>query len=246
MAKVGVQNDDDAVPSYEESLREENRRQRVAADSKTTPFQSQIASTRARRINTLLGNHVHPQIANQVVDGILRWTFILVPSDELRDAQTLSKSNLAGIPEDVVNPIVVRLVGQENPAAFWQQPAVVQQLAAELRSNLASSGHLTEEPSELPQLPPRPTAAAAPAMISTLSRKTSDSSQTYDPTGTTNHWRLGWRTDAESGNSRPPLRADEARVTTETRDTSFTTESELGLLLAETVKCLWLDVELGG
>ena len=59
------------------------------------------------------------------------------------------------------------------------------------------------------------------------------------------HWKLGWRSEDEDGMSSRKLGLDEIRVNTRIKDVSANSESELGLLLTETVKGVWLEIEVG-
>jgi len=56
---------------------------------------------------------------------------------------------------------------------------------------------------------------------------------------------LGWRSEDEDGTSSRKLGLDEIRVNARIKDVSANSESELGLLLTETVKGVWLEIEVG-
>ena len=80
----------------------------------------------------------------------------------------------------------------------------------------------------------------------------------HDPTGETGKWDLGWRspttTSVNQSSSWAPqprtctasdLQADEVAVHTQLRDVSFRTENEMGLLDTTTIKCIWIEIEVG-
>jgi hypothetical protein len=82
----------------------------------------------------------------------------------------------------------------------------------------------------------------------------------HDPTGDTGKWDLGWRkapstsagevaapSDWTPQPALPPniLRMDEIAIKTQLRDVSFRMENELGLLVTNTVKCVWVEIEVG-
>lgn len=81
----------------------------------------------------------------------------------------------------------------------------------------------------------------------------------HDPTGETGKWDLGWRSaeqqpgvDDGGGATRSRTRTrtlglgpDEVAVHTRLQEVSFRTESEMGLLETSTVKCVWLEIEIG-
>jgi hypothetical protein len=136
---------DDPVPSYEESSRLTNH---STSDTKTQrrPLQTQFAEARSSRICNVLAAYIEPLLDTQIQNCVARNTFILIPSDTLKDLPNLSTKDLAGLPESARNAIIVRLHGPDNQAAFWLQPVVVQQLSSELKCRLAASGHKLEEP----------------------------------------------------------------------------------------------------
>jgi hypothetical protein len=236
---------DDPVPSYEESSRLPNY---STSDTKTPrrPLQTQLAEARSSRIRTVLAAYIEPLLDTQIQNCVARNTFILIPSDTLKDLPNLSTKDLAGLPESARNAIIVRLHGPDNQAAFWLQPVVVQQLSSELKCRLADAGHKLEEPlpdeqTSSPQRSNMPT----PGTSSSWLRRNFGLGQQGDPTASTRHWKLGWRSEDEDGTSSRKLGLDEMRVNARIKDVSANSESELGLLLTETVKGVWLEIEVG-
>jgi hypothetical protein len=235
---------DDPVPSYEESSRLTNH---STSDTKTSrrPLQTQFAETRSSRICNVLAAYIEPLLDTQIQNCVARNIFILIPSDTLKDLPNLSTKDLAGLPESARDAIVVRLHGPDNQSAFWLQPVVVQQLSSELKCRLAASGHKLEsvqdEQTSSPQRPNMPTSTARSSWL----KRNFGLGQQGDPTASTSHWKLGWRSEDEDGASSRKLGLDEMRVNARIKDVSANSESELGLLLTETVKGVWLEIEVG-
>ena len=235
---------DDPVPSYEESSRLTNH---STSDTKTPrpPLRTQLAEARSSRIRNVLAAYIEPLLDTQIQNCVARNTFILIPSDTLKDLPDLSTKDLAGLPESARDAIVVRLHGPDNQSAFWLQPVVVQQLSSELKCRLAASGHKLEpEQDEQTSSPQRSNMPTSGARSSWLKRSFSLGQQ-GDPTASTSHWKLGWRSEEEDGASSRKLGLDEMRVNARIKDVSANSESELGLLLTETVKGVWLEIEVG-
>jgi hypothetical protein len=236
---------DDPVPSYEESSKLPNHN---TSDTKTPrrPLQTQLASARSSRIRTVLAAYIEPLLDTQIQNCVTRNTFILIPSDSLKDLPNLSTKDLAGLPDSARDAIIVRLHGPDNQATFWLQPVVVQQLSSELKCRLAASGHKLEEPlpdeqTSSPQRSNMPTSGTGSSWL----RRNFGLGQQGDPTASMSHWKLGWRSEDEDDRSSRKLGLDEMRVSARIKDVSANSESELGLLLTETVKGVWLDIEVG-
>ena len=247
---------EEQVPSYEESealsnisgLAFREGAYDTTSDTKSPrqPLQSQIASTRSHRIQSVLAAYIEPLIHTQGLEGISKSTFTLIPSDTLSDLPNLKATDLVGLPGSARYVTVVRLHGPDNQANFWEQPAVIQQLISELRPILAASGYSMEKE----QLPLRPDASAqragpaAAAGRSSWLKRSFNTGQNSDPTASMSHWKLGWMSEDEDANKRW-LERDEMRVNAKFRDVSAMRESELGLLLTETVKAIWMEIEFG-
>jgi hypothetical protein len=238
--KDEFQDIDDPAPSYEESSRSANH---TTSDSKAPRqhLQTQLAEARSHRIRSVLTAYIEPLLDAQILDCVAKSTFILIPSDSLTNLPNLSAKDLAGLPESARNAVVVRLHGPENQAAFWLQPPIVEQLTSDLKCRLASSGHRLEDQSEESQSP----TVASPATKSSWLRRNLGFGQQSDPTASTRHWKLGWRPEDEEDETNKKLALDEMRVRAKVKEVSVMTESELGLLLSETVKAVWLSIEIG-
>ncbi len=253
--KGDLDTDDEQVPSYEESIASNNvlgATSRHGSNDTTgntkaprQPLQTNLASTRSYRVQSTLTAYIEPLLDSQGLDGITRSTFILIPSDTLSNLSNLKPTDLVALPRSTHNVTIVRLHSPDNQASFWEQSAVVQQLVSDLSTRLASSGYRTEEA----QLPPRPDAATQrPGQIaggrSSWLKRSFNAGQGSDPTASMSHWKLGWRSEDEDANKKL-LERDEMRVNAKVKDISVMRESDLGLLLTETVKAVWLEVELG-
>jgi hypothetical protein len=238
--KDEFQDIDDPVPSYEESSRLTNH---TTSDSKAPRqhLQTQLAAARSNRIRSVLTVYIEPLLDAQILNCVARSTFILIPSDSLNNLPNISAKDLAGLPESACSAVVVQLHGPENQAAFWLQPTIVEQLTSDLKCRLASSGHRLEDASEEVQ---KPAVVATTAKSSWLKRNLGFGQQS-DPTASTRHWKLGWRSEDEEGETNKKLALDEMRVRAKVKEVSVMTESELGLLLTETAKAVWLSIEIG-
>jgi len=145
------------------------------------------------------------------------------------------------------------------------QGAVVQELDCLLRRELSDEAAtaVTSNPDSRPEaqplhateLPPRPKSKWW------LKRAFVLPGPDHDPTGETGKWNLGWRTPetlgapnigpgCESSSWKPrartkELQPDEMAISTTLQPVSFRTESEMGLLETTTVKCIWVEIEIG-
>jgi hypothetical protein len=238
--KDEFQDIDDPVPSYEESSRLTNH---TTSDSKAPRqhLQTQLAEARSNRIRSVLAAYIEPLLDAQILNCVAGSTFILIPSDSLNNLPNISAKDLAGLPESARSAVVVRLHGPENEAAFWLQPAIVEQLTSDLKCRLASSGHRLEDVSEEVQKP----AVVATTTKSSWLKRSLGFDQQSDPTASTRHWKLGWRPEDEEGETNKKLALDEMRVRAKVKEVSVMTESKLGLLLTETIKAVWLLIEIG-
>jgi hypothetical protein len=124
----------------------------------------------------------------------------------------------------------------------------------EIKSPPPALPPLQVQPAPGTQLPPRP------SKQSWLKRTFVLPGEDHDPTGDTGKWNLGWRSPTEPSEgsadqygwtAKPipsrteKLQPDEVAVDTQLRDVSFRTENEMGLLESTTVKCIWIEVEVG-
>jgi hypothetical protein len=240
--------EDEGLPQYEESTT--SPRALLSSDSKDLPrpsLHTQLTETRTRRIQNLLATYIEPLLYSQFLDGIYKRSFILIPADILTKQHNLAAKDIVGLP-DAGNVSVIRLHGDANRAAFWQQPGVLKELTSSLRAGLAASGHKVQAPSDNA---PADSALQSPPVDqiqrrnspSWLKKQFSTPGPEHDPTATTNY-KLGWRAEEEDVASRK-LGLDEIRVLVKVRDVSFRVETEMGLLDSVTGKILWLELEVG-
>ncbi|KIW22688.1 uncharacterized protein PV07_10961 [Cladophialophora immunda] len=195
---------------------------------------------------------------------------ILTSTRTLTEQNIVSPS----IPSHQTTGVVITLSGTENHSSFWTQQAVVEELDLLLRGELSNPSAAEEtrsdrrdeksqpqsqlqpqfqvQPAPETQLPPRPT------KTSWFKRAFSLPGPDHDPTGETGKWNLGWRSpefsESSTGDSSSmpkrregsrALQTDEVAVQTRLHDVSFRTENEMGLLETTTIKCIWIEIEVG-
>jgi hypothetical protein len=236
------------VPPYEESTG--SSRPSPLADSKDQPkpsLHNQLSETRSRRIQSLLAAYVDPVLTAQAIDGLYNTILIVIPSDILTEQSNLTAKDIVSRLEST-SVKVVRIHGDENRSAFWQQKSVLQELTSSLRARLAASGHKIERPDDAMMQPasppaPLPQSQGKPSSSSWFKKQLSTPGPEHDPTASTNY-KLGWRASDEDV-PRRPLELDEVRVVVRVKDISFRVETAMGLLDSVTAKVLCLEFEVG-
>ncbi|OAL35963.1 hypothetical protein AYO20_04869 [Fonsecaea nubica] len=274
MSKAPFERDlHDRIPTYEEAVAvspyasDQDPRLRPASST------SLIRQERTRRIYELVVESLIPCFATHVSNLCNHLTIVVVPADMLRSTGTLTQQNVVSpsLPSHQTTGVIITLVGSENHSSFWMQQAVIEELDLMLRrelSNPSTTETRSERLDEKPQpqfqsqfqvqpapgasLPPRPTKS------SWFKRAFVLPGPDHDPTGETGKWNLGWRSpelaESSSGDSNSTskrregnrtLQTDEVAVHTRLQDVSFRTENEMGLLETTTVKCIWIEIEVG-
>lgn len=259
----------DPAPSYEESIATQPRPV-LTPREKSTSGPSLIRQERSRRIGHLVINFIIPCFTLHLANACNKLTIAIVPSEVLRTSSPVTERNIVAptVPKEIT-ATVIPLSGDENRSSFWTQHAVVQELDQALRRELCGSAVPDDfsfetsgfNPSPVPsRLQYTPDLPARPAKKSWLKRTFVLPDPDHDPTGETGKWNLGWREadpSIDQGGSwndgraathavrTRTLGADEVEVHTNLRDISFRTESELGLLETTTVKCIWVEIEIG-
>ncbi|RVX69251.1 hypothetical protein B0A52_07227 [Exophiala mesophila] len=166
---------------------------------------------------------------------------------------------------------VIEMTGDGNRSSFWIQQPVLNELDILLRRKLtgvtpqqdpldpaASYGSSSRSPTQQNFIPqssaPLP---SRPAKKSWFKRAMPQlPGPEHDPTGETGKWDLGWRspdvtreTEMEAARQKEResrvLRQDEIAVSARFRDVSFRMENEMGLLETNTIKCVWIEIEVG-
>jgi hypothetical protein len=233
--------DSDRIPSYEESVASMAPPVFEGKALSRPSIQQNLGQTRSRRISEAITEYIEPLLLSFGRDGIYKKAFVLLPSDILPQ-QSLSERNL--VLSQTLPVTLIRLQGEDNQALFWQQPAVIDEFATALQALLTASE--SDQPSFTPEastpiapLPPNP------PQKSWLKKKFGLPDADQDPTGSTSQWKLGWRSEQVGAGSERGLRTDEIDAGTRLKDVSFRTETELGLLTTETVKCVWFEIEVG-
>ena len=226
---------DESIPTYEESVAASYSH---VSDHKSHPsalsIQNRIIQHRAERIGQVVADHIEPWLLSHGLDGVAKRTLIVVPSD-LLVGQQLSARNIVA-PTVASHTGLIRLDGAENQATFWQQPIVLTELDKALREGLRSVSN--SAPASLQSTIP----SIRTPVRSWAKRTFGTPGPDHDPTGSTGGWNLGWKSDIDDSARR--LGPEEAHILARLRETSFRFETELGLLATETVKCIWVEVEV--
>jgi hypothetical protein len=261
----------DRIPTYEEALAsssspDPNWRRR------TTSNASSIRDERTRRVFEVVTKAIIPSFASHVSNLCNHITIILVPAHTFPASTTVTEQNVVSpsLHSYRTSGTVVALTGPENRASFWTQQSVVQELDQIVRRELsdpspAAPVKVVDEKSQSIPLPPLQVQPgpgnqlpSRPTKQSWLKRTFALPGEDHDPTGETGKWNLGWRspdpaeTNTDHYNWAPQqkdriktLTTDEVAVQTKLQDVSFRTESEMGLLETTTVKCIWIEIEVG-
>ncbi|KIW41888.1 hypothetical protein, variant [Exophiala oligosperma] len=250
------------IPTYEESVASStNPRSMGRWEKSSRSMPSMIRQERTRRIEQLIAELIVPTVSMKLSSGCSSLSIIILPSASLTANGEVTEQNIVTPgPQAQESRTVLTLRGEENSASFWTQNPVVQELEFFLRQELS------EEPIDAATLfdnqlqaevRSQPTAPLPqrPKPKSWLKRAFESPGADHDPTGETGKWNLGWRSpDTRSGSQDSGWRAkerrrnvqrDELAVHARLENVSFRTESEMGLLETNTVKCLWVEIELG-
>ncbi len=260
----------DRIPTYEEALASTSgppNWQRRSTSSSTSS-----SDERTRRIFEVVNKAIIPSFATHVSNLCYHVTIVLVPADVLSTSTTVTEKNVISpsIQSHRTTGTVVTLAGAENCSSFWSQQIVVQELDRVLRRCLSSPTSVATAkdddkktpPLALPPLQVQPAPEgllpSRPSKPSWLKRTFVLPGEDHDPTGETGKWNLGWRSPdakpqaADQYNWTPQpkeqpveLQKDEVAVQTNLRDVSFRVENEMGLLETTTVKCIWVEIEVG-
>lgn len=221
-----------------------------------------IRQERTRRIQSLIDSHILPCFSSYLANAVNNLTILIIPSGSLPSTRTgLSVANVVAPSFQNLSTTgaVISLSGEDNRANFWTQPPVVQELDIllhrELSGRVPQQGPISEWQEPKPQseyrLTPQPTPGLPerPQKQSWLKRALPQlPGPDHDPTGETGKWDLGWRSpepDTKESATMRTLRPDEFAVHTKLQDVSLRTESEMGLLETTTVRCIWVQVEVG-
>ncbi|KAE8362904.1 hypothetical protein BDV27DRAFT_146579 [Aspergillus caelatus] len=254
MSKSQYRDDEDAIPSYEESVRSSttqappyNMRPDVAA-----PLHRHLDASRVQRVHSLLEQYVDPLLAEQGSSGLYKTTFIFIPSNvtslqprEKTSYSTPKAPEPVGFPTSTVVKLV-QLEGEAHTMEFWRQPAVLRELESSLRARLAASGHHVEgqDENEIP--------TSAKETQSLKSNKESKPKQKKSLwgrlTGTSEavivDRKLGWRAEPEETTGRK-LSRDQVRAVVEWKEVCLRVENDLGLYDNCNAPGICLSVEVG-
>lgn len=250
-----ITDDKEVPPSYSETSPPQSfpSKENNALQS----IRTQREQIREKRIQTLITNTIEPLLYTNLLDGMHKRIFLLVPPDTLSDHPNLTPKSIVGLPTDTTtnNISIHHLHGSEDLEAFWQKPIVLQDLASCLRARLVEFGYKVESPNDVAETitaqpsstqeqerpQPSPTSWFKKKPFNPLDR--TSPSPSPDPTTTTNY-KLGWRSEEEDL-PRRRLAPDEVRVIAKLRDVSFRVETAMGLLDSVGGTVLWVEVEVG-
>ncbi|OAP63994.1 hypothetical protein AYL99_03221 [Fonsecaea erecta] len=154
---------------------------------------------------------------------------------------------------ELANPSAPEETGFARPADEKSQSQPQPQPPSRSQSQLLPQFEVQSAPGA--PLPPRP------AKTSWFKRAFALPGPDHDPTGETGKWNLGWRSPGFSESSfgdsidampsrrrqgsRRLLQTDEVAVQTRLHGVSFRTENEMGLWETTTIKCIWIEIEVG-
>jgi hypothetical protein len=227
------------APPYEESDTITGLAEKPAQPSpRSTTAQQRAEELRQQRLKLLIDGHLEPLLETAILHGNSQ-TIVIVPSNAIENSTVLSTTNLVNRPK-TSSTHIVQLQGPNSTGSFWTQSRVVEGLEVGIRKILYGQH---QKPRSTEVLPPRPASLSSPVtgQKSWLKRTFGAPSPDQDPTGSTGHWKLGWR--SEHTNIRPPNSSEDGLSVRQT-DVAFRMETELGLLTTTTAKCI--IVELAG
>lgn len=252
MSKSLETENDDAIPSYEESIR--------AYPPGRNPWQSplhhQLDDTRVQRVQHILSTYVDPLIAAQGASGLYKTIFVLIPSNVTAlQADTKDSSYAQPKEPEVVgfssNDVVklVRLAGAEHTVEFWQQPAAMEELATSLRIRMKASGHRMEDqpdPSTTDMAAPTEPTSSAKTSVRSKPKRKGFFETTLPSEAVVTDQKLGWRgKDEDRYDSNKPLAKGVVRVCVDWKEICLRMENELGLYENRKGPGICLSVEVG-
>jgi hypothetical protein len=248
---------DDAVPSYEESIR--SSPSAISHGTKWyAPLHQHLDETRLRRIHSIISTYVEPLLFEQGAAGLYKSVLLLIPSN-VHSLQNEPKQDPYSPPKEpevvgfssseVVK--LVRLEGEEHTMEFWRQPAVMDELESSLRARLALSGHRVEaEPDpSVPAPAPEPQTSLTPrpstSKKSFWGRTRKHVSESTSPEAFIVDHKLGWRGDEGSSRNEKILVKGMVRVRVQRKEVCLRVENQLGLYETRRGPGICLTVEVG-
>lgn len=226
------QYDEGPAPPYEENtstLRSDFSSEEKSVQDPSKSLQGRAAEVRQQHVQLLIDGHITPLLEDAILHGKQSQTIIVVPSDAINANVVLTASNLVHRPKSASTSII-QLQGPNSAGAFWTHSKTIESLERGTHGILRS---MIGPPQPTEALPARPAELASPitGQKSWFKRTFGMLGPDHDPTGSTSQWKLGWRSDDVDGR---PVKAKEV---------AFRIETELGLLVTTTVKCVVIDVE---
>jgi hypothetical protein len=236
---------DDQIPSYEESIATSSRPSQPTGSSQKSPtsFQQRIKEQRQRRIATILLDYVEPALAVHLENGTNEMTLILLGSDALDQIVHVNVSNITS-PSPTRPTTLIRLNGNDFNTQFITTWSLIQELSDTLVKSMVDPATIPQLQAQLPQMS-SVRASELPERLapkSWLKRTFGLPSADHDPTGRTGKWNLGWRSEENPALTSRTVATNDLTITAKLTSVTFRTESALGLLESSMVKCLWMDV----
>ncbi|KAK4694183.1 hypothetical protein P7C71_g3356, partial [Lecanoromycetidae sp. Uapishka_2] len=135
----------DELPSYTESI--------TSPHPSPATLPQNITQARNSLVSSLITTHIAPHLYSSSLSGLSSTTLVLVPSnvsslhppstdtkDPTNEGPSFRGESIEGF-YNAENLTIIRLQGRENSVEFWRQPAVVRELAQQLRTKLRNDGH---------------------------------------------------------------------------------------------------------
>ena len=258
---------EERIPSYEESVQQRatGRLSMDVADKsyvdQSSLLAQQISDVRSHNIDAIIKLYIDPLIRSQVTSGLLKSTFVLVPTDVdslqrtnpalnvvtniiegFGDASSLDGlETVVGFPSETYVKLV-RLHGAEFNSMFWRQEVVIKELESTLESRLRARGHeVVQLQSRTPQFHSSP-AVAGPLIPKPrfLRWRTSGiSQQRLSPTPITTS-PSSWRFERDE-----ILNPGHVRLKVGLREVCLRVKTEFGLYETRTGKAVVVNFEVG-
>ena len=256
-----------SIPSYEESVRQ-GATNGSSMDMGGRPqvdqpslLPQQISDVRSHNINAIIRVYIDPLIQSQVSLGLLKSTFVLVPTDVdslqrpvlvsdvvsdiiegFGDASSLDGlETVVGFPSETYVKFV-RLHGTEFNSMFWRQEVVIKELESTLKARLRARGHhIAQDESTNTHIPSSP-AGAGPSTSKTrfLQRRTIGVPKQQPSLTPITTSPSSWRFERDEG-----LDPGHVRLKVGLREVCLRIKTELGLYETRTGKAVVVSFEVG-
>ena len=258
---------EERIPSYEESVQHTdmggsltNAMDKLQTDQPSLLHQ-QVSDVRANNIDAMIEVYISPLIRHLGTLGLLKSTFVLVPSDVdslqrttpsltvpsdtiegFGDAISLDGlETVVGFPSETY-VILVRLHGSEFTAVFWRQKVAIKELEDTLKARMSAMGYRVLQTQLTSPQAQGNLAIPGPSRTKTrLSkwRNSGPSQQQPWPNltiGSSSSWSYQRQETLESGH---------VRLKVELREVCLRVKTEIGLYETRTGKAVAVNFEVG-